>query len=115
MQFTVEQMPIRLTSKAPLNIVGGHGSSVRVLRGRIWITQEGSIDDVFLNAGQSHTLEADGKVIISAEGPARSTATVAFDAPLSIQSRPTLGAFLGRLLRWRPPTPSMPLSSYEGI
>lgn len=86
MRFTITHLPIHLVPGAPLVIVEGKGTSLRVLRGRIWITQEDVPDDVFLEEGAVHTLSAAGKTVISAEGPARAAASVVFDAPLSVRS-----------------------------
>lgn len=101
MQFVLEQLPIRVGAGAPLNIVDGKGTSLRVLRGRVWITQENSVDDVFLSAGDSHVFDRDGKAIVSAEGSHRATAVVTFDTPVSVRSTVSFASLLARLLpRW---------------
>ena len=87
MHFTIDHMPISLAPGVPLAIAGAKGTSLRVLRGRIWITQEDVPDDVFLDEGAVHLLNAGGRTVISAEGPACASTSVVFDAPLSVRSR----------------------------
>ena len=112
MKFNITKMPIGLTASAPLNIDEAADTTVRVLRGRVWITQEGSVDDVFLDAGSGHTFRTDGKVVMSAEG---AQATIVFDAPLLVAGRIGLRASLLRLLTWRPAPLSTASNLYEGI
>ena len=113
MKFTMKNMPIGLAAKrTPLEITDAGGTTLRVLRGRVWITQEGSVDDVFLDAGSGHTFRADGKVLISAEGSQTDGATIVFDAPLSVAERTTFVAALKRLIAWHSASLS---TSYEGI
>lgn len=112
MKFTISKMPINLSAETPINLEDPGGTTLRVLRGRVWITQEGSVDDVFLDAGTGYTFRADGKVIISVEG---ATATILFDAPLAVAGRATLASTLKRLLTWRPAPLSTPSNVYEGI
>ncbi|MGI9024049.1 MAG: DUF2917 domain-containing protein [Burkholderiaceae bacterium] len=87
MRFTIDHLPISLAPGVPLAIANSKGTSLRVLRGRIWVTQEDVPDDVFLDEGAVHTLNAGGRTVISAEGPACASASVVFDAPLSVRSR----------------------------
>lgn len=99
MQFQLEQLPLRVRASEPLNIVGGAGATIRVLRGRVWITQEGSPDDVFVDAGGTHQFEGDGKAIVSAEGASAATAVLMFDAPLSIRASRPLSSAVHRWVR----------------
>ena len=87
MRFTINHLPINLASGVPLAIADSKGTSLHVLRGRIWVTQEDVPDDVFLDEGAIHTLNSAGRTLITAEGPACASASVVFDAPLSVRSR----------------------------
>ena len=87
MRFNLDRAPLNLTNGALLNITDGIGRSLRVLEGRVWITQEGSLDDVFVDAGSSYTFDAAGSAVVTAEGRGNPSATVLFDVPLAIQSR----------------------------
>jgi len=44
---------------------------LRVLRGRVWVTRSGDLDDHFLDAGQVMRLAPRAGVLIGAEGPAQ--------------------------------------------
>ena len=87
MRFTIDRLPINLAPGVPLAIADSKGTSLRVLHGRIWVTQEDVPDDIFLEEGAVHTLSAAGRTVITAEGPACAAASVVFDAPLSVRSR----------------------------
>ena len=62
-----------------LNLSGGAlvpfaavpGERVRVLCGRVWLTEEGSPHDAFLGRGEEIALGARGIVVLEALGPAR--------------------------------------------
>jgi hypothetical protein len=47
------------------------GERVRILYGRVWLTEEGRPDDAFLASGEEVRLDAPGLVVIEALGPAR--------------------------------------------
>ncbi len=86
MRLDLENLPVNLARGSGLNVDDANGVNVRILRGSVWLTQEGSLDDFFLNAGDSHRLDGDGRVIISAEG--RADATIAFDTLPTVQAPP---------------------------
>jgi ferric-dicitrate binding protein FerR (iron transport regulator) len=115
MRFTINKMPINLSAETPINLEEPDGTTLRVLRGRVWVTQEGSVDDVFLDAGSGYTFRADGKVIISVEGAVGAAATILFDAPLAVAGRATLAATIKRLLTWHPAPLSTASNAYDGI
>ena len=87
MQFHLDRAALNLSNGAVLNIHRAKGRSLRVLAGRVWITQEGSLDDLFLEANESCTFASAGSAIVTAEGAANAAATVLFDAPLTAHSR----------------------------
>jgi hypothetical protein len=47
------------------------GERVRILHGRIWLTEEGSPTDAFLASGDEVSLASRGLAVIEALGPAR--------------------------------------------
>lgn len=51
---------------------------IRCLSGQLWITQDGKIDDVVLQAGQSHWLAGPARDILLSAVGARQPATVEF-------------------------------------
>lgn len=112
MKFTINRMPIGLSTKTPLNIDDARGFTLRVLRGRVWVTQEGCSDDVFLDPGSGYHFRSDGRVIVSVEGAGHASATVMFDGQLSIQSQWTLRGIWRRFVDWRSTGASAPATAY---
>lgn len=47
------------------------GERVRILYGRVWLTEEGSARDAFLASGEEVSLGSRGLAVIEALGPAR--------------------------------------------
>jgi Protein of unknown function (DUF2917) len=47
------------------------GERVRVLYGRVWLTEEGDARDAFLGSGEEASLAGRGVAVIEALGPAR--------------------------------------------
>ena len=47
------------------------GERVRILYGRVWLTEEGSLLDAFLASGEEVSLGSSGLAVIEALGPAR--------------------------------------------
>lgn len=87
MHFDLDQAPLNLARGALLKIRDAGGQSFRVVQGRVWVTQEGSLDDVFLDAGSRFTFDGAGASVVTAEGPRDAVATLVFDGPLTIRSR----------------------------
>jgi hypothetical protein len=51
--------------------VASRGDTIRILRGRVWLTEEGLPGDVFLASGEQTRLSGSGLAVIEALGPAR--------------------------------------------
>jgi hypothetical protein len=115
MKFTMKKMTIDLARGATLNVEDPASTTIRVLRGRIWITQEGSVDDVFVDAGGGHTFRGDGRALISADGPTGQAATLVFDAPLAIHAPASFTSTLRRLVTWRHAPASIASNAWEGL
>ncbi len=115
MKFTMKRMPIELPADEPLAVEHAEGATLRVLRGRVWITQEGSPDDVFLDAGSGHTFRIDGRALITAERANGRCATIVFDAPLEVAAPSTFGAMLKRWTTRRAAPASMPSNVWEAV
>ena len=115
MRFTMERMPIGLSPDQSLRVVEVRGATLRVVRGRVWMTQEGSVDDVFLDAGCGHTFQVDGSVLISVESAAGVGATIVFDTPLSISEPVSIGSWLRRFWSRSPAPLAVASNVYEGI
>jgi Protein of unknown function (DUF2917) len=64
---------------------------LRVLRGRVWVTRTGDLDDHFLDAGQGMRLAPRAGALIGAEGPAQ----LVFEAEAGHAAARADGAALG--------------------
>ncbi len=79
--------------------------AVRVVRGRVWITRSGDLDDHFLEAGHTLVLDRGTRTLIGAEG----------DAQVALQATPSrLGALRQRLLRSGGATPGATIAAWNG-
>lgn len=68
-------------------IEAGCGLLLSVQYGTVWITQAGSIKDVFVKAGESFLLDGNGRTLVSLGG---SEATAALTLAPSVKLTPTL-------------------------
>lgn len=64
-------MVLNLESNGTLRMAGARGTTVRVLDGRVWITEAGRAVDAFLARGARYSVAGDGVVVIGAEARAR--------------------------------------------
>ena len=56
-----------------LTVTDGEAATIRIDRGTVWITEEGSYIDHILTAGQRYTFDRPGTAIVSAHTDARVT------------------------------------------
>ncbi|HEV8644028.1 MAG TPA: DUF2917 domain-containing protein [Burkholderiales bacterium] len=66
MKIDLDEITIQLTKGNLISLPDAEGSTVAVLWGSVWITQEGIWRDYELNDGESFTSRGDGKILISA-------------------------------------------------
>jgi uncharacterized protein YjiS (DUF1127 family) len=64
-------MILNLDPNGTLRMAGARGTTVRVLDGRVWITEAGHQADAFLAGGARYRVAGDGVVLIGAEARAR--------------------------------------------
>ncbi len=91
MMFELKQVVIELDYRGIVPVNDAVGARIHCLRGRIWITEQGSAADVVLEAGESYEISRDGIAIVQALREAR----VALRAP----GVPLAGAALAERLR----------------
>jgi hypothetical protein len=53
-----------------VHLDGARGTTLRVTRGTLWLTQERDRRDIVLEAGDAYTIERDGRTIVEAQGAA---------------------------------------------
>jgi hypothetical protein len=56
---------LHLQKNQILRVPGAAGWTVKTLRGSVWITQEGDLRDIVLEAGQSYDFNGDGPGVLS--------------------------------------------------
>lgn len=64
-------MVLNLAPNGTLRMAGARGTLVRVLDGRVWITEAGRAVDAFLARGARYSVAGDGVVVIGAEARTR--------------------------------------------
>jgi Protein of unknown function (DUF2917) len=62
------EAPSCLAPGAVLSLRGAAGRVLKVLSGRVWLTEPNDPDDHVLHAGQSHRLRSAGAVVIENDG-----------------------------------------------
>lgn len=63
-------MVLRLKDKGFLRLRGARGVAIAVVRGRVWITEDGRRADAFLGPGHEYRVRGDGLVLVGAEAAA---------------------------------------------
>jgi Protein of unknown function (DUF2917) len=71
-------MIVRLDRQALLRLRQARGVAIKVLTGRVWITEDGSSADSFLGPGRTYRVGGDGLVLVEVEQP---DAEIAVHAP----------------------------------
>ena len=61
------RMVLRLRDRDFLRLRGARGAAIEVVRGRVWITEDGRSEDRFLNHGDRYRISGDGLVLVEAE------------------------------------------------
>jgi Protein of unknown function (DUF2917) len=59
-------MILRLNEKELLQLRAARGVAIRVVAGRVWITEDGCPVDRFVESGASYRVSGDGLVLIEA-------------------------------------------------
>ena len=81
MKFDLDQATIKLKQGSVMPLRAAAGSTVSVLWGNIWLTQEGDGRDYELRAGESFLVRAGGLTLIDALDPAAITILEPWDEP----------------------------------
>jgi hypothetical protein len=93
----MKQVVIELEYRGIVPVADAQGTRINCLRGRLWITQHRSIDDVVLEAGESCEISRPGVTLVQALADAR----VALHAPAALRASaglaPRLRQLWGRL------------------
>ncbi|QJR14112.1 DUF2917 domain-containing protein [Usitatibacter palustris] len=64
-------MDVSLAPGQFVTLEHGRGVEICVAQGRLWITEESRLDDIWLSAGESASLHGDGRALIEAVDASR--------------------------------------------
>jgi hypothetical protein len=108
-----EKASIWISRGSMARIQNGRGVLLCVQRGAVWITQTGSIDDVYLDAGESFRIDRDGLTLVCPIGPAL-LAVVTLEPSIRITLSPAKRTATGfwRLWAGLSRTPSSPSTGW---
>ena len=68
MKMSTSAIALTLPAAATMKLAGATGLRVEAREGRLWLTEEGCLDDVFLTPGQWYRVRSGGRVVIEADG-----------------------------------------------
>ena len=68
MKMSTSAIALALPAAATMKLAGATGLRVEAREGRLWLTEEGCLDDVFLTPGQWYRVRSGGRVVIEADG-----------------------------------------------
>ncbi len=68
MKMSTSAIALALPAAATRKLAGATGLRIEARQGRLWLTEEGCLDDVFLAPGQWYRVRSGGRVVIEAEG-----------------------------------------------
>jgi hypothetical protein len=60
-------MVLRLKNNDFLRMLSARGVAIEVLKGRVWITEDGRRGDAFIGPGRRYSVAGDGMVLVGAE------------------------------------------------
>ena len=83
MRFDLTSLHVALEASRPLTIANGAGTQIKILEGRVWLTEEGVSEDVFLLPGADYILHRNGRAVLDCDSPSR----VVLTAVVSVRSR----------------------------
>ena len=97
MILDMKRVVIELERREIVPVEDARGSRIACLRGRIWITEHSSTDDIVLEAGESYEVSRDGVAVVQA----LREALVVLRAPAVSPARAPLAARVERFWgRW---------------
>jgi len=71
MEVLLSTLSLQLPQGATLRLDAARGVTVRVRHGRLWLTEQGLPDDVFLAPGEAWQLRGNGRVVAEADATSR--------------------------------------------
>lgn len=81
-----------------LNLDDARGTTLRVTRGRLWVTQHHDSRDIVLTAGDTWTVERNGRTIAMAQDD--SSLSLIGDAVACVDTRRRRPSWMARFVAW---------------
>lgn len=67
MEIQLSTLPLRLAQGATIRLEAARGVVVRVRSGRLWLTEQGMPEDLFLGPGEAVRLRGNGRAVVQAD------------------------------------------------
>lgn len=67
MEIQLSTLPLRLPQGATIRLEAARGVVVRVRSGRLWLTEQGLPEDLFVGPGEAVRLRGNGRVVVQAD------------------------------------------------
>jgi|GEM_PF-957923 len=83
MRLDLTSLHVALEASRPLTIANGAGTQIQILEGRVWLTEEGVPEDVFLSPGAQYILHRNGRAVLECDNQSH----VILTAAVSVRSR----------------------------
>ena len=97
MQLVAHHSSLLLDRRDTISLIDAAGAIATLEKGCLWITMDGDIRDIVLAAGQSWTVERNGRTLLHAEAPS----TLRITAPVPERTRrPALQDILAAVADW---------------
>lgn len=83
MHLDLTSLHVTLEASRPLTIANGAGTQIQILEGRVWLTEEGVPEDVFLSPGAEYILHRNGRAVLECDNQSH----VVLTAAVSVRTR----------------------------
>lgn len=95
MRIKLPSLYLTLDAGQPVTIASAAETQIRVLEGRVWLTEEGLSEDIFLFPGAQYRLRTTGRVVLDCDSPSR----LEIQAPVAVHTdSPPSQRLAGRVL-----------------
>jgi hypothetical protein len=97
MQLFANHSALLLDCRDTVELIDAAGATASLLKGCLWITMDGDTRDIVLAAGESWTIERNGRTLLHAESPSTLRIT---EPARNRDSHPALARAFGAAAAW---------------
>ncbi|MGA2549348.1 MAG: DUF2917 domain-containing protein [Burkholderiaceae bacterium] len=94
MKINLPSLYLTLRASEPVTIVNAENTVIRVIEGRVWITEEGVTDDSFLFAGSQYQVRTGGRVVLDSDSLSR----IEVLESVAVRTQPAFAAFAAHII-----------------